>query len=825
MTERAARAGYRVERLLGQGGMGAVFSAMQEEDGRRVALKVLSAALDSEVDRARFMREGRVAAAINHPNTVFVYRVTEVDGTPLIAMELVEGTTLDERVERDGPLAEGEAIEVMLQVIDGLEAANARGILHRDIKPANCFVDADRRVKVGDFGLSRIAEQADELKLTQTGMFLGTPLFASPEQMLGETLDLRADLYSVGATLYFLLTGAHPYPATNLAQLMAQVYQGVPVPLATRRPELSPALGTVVMRCLARERDARPASYAELRATLLACRPAAHRPAPPGRRLAAGALDSYALLTITQPLAVLAGTAVGLPEAAMTSAPTTAGSLFVVALTLPFQLAWSGWMEGRFGWSPGKRLMGLRVVDAGGEVPGMRRSMARALLMVLPSVAGAAATALVSTPDDVSALDLAVWLALWLGLFLRVRPANGWLAEHDRLTGTRVVRALASTREERAVNPTGGQSPPEATGERLGAFDVIGPLPGATGVLRGFDTVLGRAVWIWRHAPGTPPLPAADRDAARHSALRWIGGRRTAEEAWDVYAAIPGTMLRERLQRAASWPTCHQWLSTLARELETPREEPPSRALTLEQLWVTDDDALVVLPFPLALEGAPPAAARPVLSALAAAIEALPDGQTGRAGWSFGARRTLAEALRPEATPASVLAAAAQEGDPVVGMTGARRLALWSLSAAPLVAVALFLAMVSLLADSVRAFNPVRLSAWAFALGGAVAVLATPILRRGPMLRTLGVEVLTIAGARAGRLRGTLRQLVAWTPAALLPQVMVWAMVPSPPLPLEALLAGVLLLVAWMAALLVTGWRAPHRGLAERLTGTVLVPE
>ena len=134
--------------------MGEVYEAEHLEHGRRIALKVLSPGLSDAIDRARFMREGQLAAAVNHPRLVYVYGSEDISGMPAIAMELLPGGTLKERVENEGPLAPVEAIDVILQVVSGLEAAHDAGVLHRDIKPSNCFVDVDGAVKVGDFGLA-----------------------------------------------------------------------------------------------------------------------------------------------------------------------------------------------------------------------------------------------------------------------------------------------------------------------------------------------------------------------------------------------------------------------------------------------------------------------------------------------------------------------------------------------------------------------------------------------------------------------------------------------------------------------------------------------
>ncbi len=254
---------YRIDRLLGRGGMGAVYAAEQMEDGRTVALKVLGASLDSPQDRERFLREGRTAASINHPNTVYVYRTEEIDGSPTIAMELVDGGTLEDKVAREGPLPVTAAIHDILAIIDGLDAAHRQGILHRDVKPANCFISRAGEVKVGDFGLSRPVDRTDGVRLTQTGLFLGTPVFSSPEQLTGEALDVRADIYAVGATLYYLLSEKFPYESENAVRLVAAVLQGAAIPLETRRPDLPPKLSALVMKCLARNPEDRFASYDE----------------------------------------------------------------------------------------------------------------------------------------------------------------------------------------------------------------------------------------------------------------------------------------------------------------------------------------------------------------------------------------------------------------------------------------------------------------------------------------------------------------------------------------------------------------------------------
>jgi len=244
---------YTIIRALGAGGMGAVYEAEDLESGRRVALKVLSHRLDSPEARERFFREGRLAASINHPNSVYIFGTEEVGGTPVITMELVSGGTLQDRVHTRGPLPVGEAVDCVLQIVEGLQAAQRVGILHRDVKPSNCYVGDDRTVKIGDFGLSISTGVRTEPALTAAGAFLGTPAFCSPEQLRGEELNARSDMYSVGATLFYLLTGRTPFEAKNMVQLLATVLeQRAPSPRQFR-PEVSKGLAKVVLRCLEKQ--------------------------------------------------------------------------------------------------------------------------------------------------------------------------------------------------------------------------------------------------------------------------------------------------------------------------------------------------------------------------------------------------------------------------------------------------------------------------------------------------------------------------------------------------------------------------------------------
>ena len=224
---------YRIGRLLGRGGMGEVYEAESLETGRRLALKLLRSRLEKADDRARFLREGQLAASISHPHTVYIYGSEEIEGMPVISMELLPGGTLKERVAASGPLAPQEAVAAVMDIIGGLDAAQSAGVLHRDIKPSNCFIDDDGAVKVGDFGLSISTLARDVHHDLEAGAFQGTPQFAPPEQLRGEPLDIRADIYSVGATLYYLLTGQPPFDARDLRELVSRVTSEPPRPRAS----------------------------------------------------------------------------------------------------------------------------------------------------------------------------------------------------------------------------------------------------------------------------------------------------------------------------------------------------------------------------------------------------------------------------------------------------------------------------------------------------------------------------------------------------------------------------------------------------------------
>ena len=253
---------FQIERLLGKGGMGAVYLAEDINLGRKVAIKVLPPALVAEEGyRERFYREARAAARVQHPNIVGIYHLGETGGLPYFAMEYVEGTPLDEVLRERGAMAPSLAVGLVLQVLQGLAHAQHQGVIHRDLKPANLVLGKDRRVRILDFGLAR-AEGSKSL--TQTGAVMGTPDFMAPEQGLGKKVTMTADVYAVGVILFQFLTGRLPFVGDSALEVMMAHVQQPPPPLEQILPHLPRALTRVISRCLEKDPAARYQDYAEL---------------------------------------------------------------------------------------------------------------------------------------------------------------------------------------------------------------------------------------------------------------------------------------------------------------------------------------------------------------------------------------------------------------------------------------------------------------------------------------------------------------------------------------------------------------------------------
>jgi hypothetical protein len=243
---------YEVLEEIGRGGMGVVLKAFDPSLHRVVAIKVLAPQLaTSGVARKRFLREARAAAAVTHDNLVTIHAVDEANGLPYLVMQYVAGGSLQDRLDREGPLELAEVLRIGMQTAAGLAAAHAHGIVHRDIKPANILLEEGMaRVRITDFGLARAM---DEASLTQSGFVAGSPLYMAPEQARGEALDHRADLFSLGSVLYTMVTGRPPFRAANTLAVLRRVCEDAPRPIRETHPEVPDWFADVVAHLMAKE--------------------------------------------------------------------------------------------------------------------------------------------------------------------------------------------------------------------------------------------------------------------------------------------------------------------------------------------------------------------------------------------------------------------------------------------------------------------------------------------------------------------------------------------------------------------------------------------
>ena len=282
---------YDIVSLMGYGGMGAVYEAIQRNMDRRIALKYIPA--HDPVMAARFEREALTVSKLRHPNTVTVFDYGQTDdGFLFLSMELLSGKTLTEVIEHEAPLEPQRAVHIASQICRSLAEAHEMGIVHRDIKPDNVIlieVDGDPDVvKVLDFGIAKAVGQEDEEGLTGTGRIVGTPRYMSPDQILSEEIDHRSDIYSVGCIIFELLTGAPPFDAPSTTALMLSHTQDPPPPFANRLTEtqlddIPLGLEQVVRRSMAKDVDQRPQSTEDLRLELeeaLAAHQAGRPPEP-----------------------------------------------------------------------------------------------------------------------------------------------------------------------------------------------------------------------------------------------------------------------------------------------------------------------------------------------------------------------------------------------------------------------------------------------------------------------------------------------------------------------------------------------------------------
>ena len=813
--------GYRIVRRLGSGGMGVVYEAEQLASGRLVALKLLQTSLPSERDREQFLQEGRSAAAINQPNLVYVYGTEEIGGTPVIAKELIRGRTLHQRVREGKPMPVKETVEIVLQMIAGLEAAGAVGILHRDIKPSNCFIEPDGTVKVGDFGLA-ISTRGAEAGGATAGKTPYSPGFASPEQIRSEPVDVRSDIFSVGATLYFLLTGSAPYKERHDRAKLCKEILATAEPPRSLRSEIPEGLEKIVLWFLDPESERRPRDYEESRRALLPFTSLSLTPAPVGLRLLASAVDSLVLLP---------GSAL-LWDLLIHAKSTT----FLVAVPFSYYTI----LEGHWGASVGKRLFGLRVANLEGSAPGFLRAGARwFVLMLLNSVL--VVIAMVAVGPLFSLLVLPI--VLWLAIAAIGRQRNGYAWTHDLLTGTRVVTAdRPDQSEDRWVRrecpgpPSSGTAVPAS---HIGPYRVLkslGPVGGQE-LLLGSDDLLRRQVWIRVLADGQPPVSAGRRDLARPERLRWLMGRRATGESWDAYEAPSGQSLPSLLTKRLPWKNVRRWLFDLAQELETASKDGSFHSgLGFDKVWITADGRAKLLEFAITDKDHPEP--RPLLSALDGGTflggrkfleEVATVALEGRAGDDPSARfdpsamplplhaRTFLEHLPAFADWASLVAELRPHLDKPTIVSRRARLAL-CLSCLPFLP----------LAWAAAAWRPVLSQATPHFPGpltslGLSVMVAFPFVLLISMVcpsilwPSFGIVLVGPEGTPAPVFIVLLRRLITWTALLFfsLAPLRAWEAAP---------LLGLTIGLSFVALVGYSVLARPTRGLHDRILGTYLVP-
>lgn len=850
--------GYRLIRKLGSGGMGTVFEAIDERQGRPVALKLIARdRVSSDESIQRFRQEAKMASAVTHPRCVFVLAVDDERGRPYLVMELMPGATLQSLVEEKGKLEPAEAILKVFDVIEGLEEFHKLGVIHRDVKPSNCFLEADGRVKIGDFGLSKAIEGGADL--TRTGRFLGTPLYASPEQIKRDPLDERTDVYSVAATLYYLICKHPPVQAKDAAEALARVVSEPAPPLSAFAPKVPRGLEAVIQKGLERDRSKRWRNLREFHDALLPFVPERVNIAAIGRRVGAYLLDLLLFY-----MAVWAFFAVVLLAFRGRFLDAVAffdnHNLIIQAGEIAVWLAYFTIVEGWLGASLGKWVVGLRVARAdGGSPPGLARASVR--ILVLAAVMGIGFEPIIDRVGGNSPAAAVRRLGLWLvlkgaGLLMTVstmRRRSGARGLHEWASGTRVVEVVGGGRLKpfprlrRLSTRRFPRSTPEPTASapsRIGPYEVRGVVNrvGGRWMLAARDSTLDRRVWILLREPGAAPPWPARRTLSRLTRPRWIGGGDEPDWRWDAFTPPSGHPLSEVVEAGGlAWTDALPLLTDLAEELEASRGEGAlPLSLSTDQIWVRHDGRLQLfdplgwdvsiagsqqpendesgearaLTFladvaRLALEGtrarrAPPHS--PIRAAVPTRARAMLDRLVG-AGDPYG---RLVDAR------ADLIAAAERPTE----VTASRRVVQ--------LAIQLFLISPGLLllaGLTYPEFLPVRLpteTPWVTAIP-LLWVFWAIVARGGLSYRLAGLALVRDVGGPAGPWALGLRALLAWGPPSALMAGSLYLQYQFP----DAVLGSWILWTAGAALLVLFGVLTilfPGRGIHDRITGTVVVP-
>ncbi len=820
---------YRLLGFLGRGGMGTVYEAEHVPSGRRVALKMLDQELDSPELRRRFLREGRLAARVNHPNSLYVFGSEEIEGVPVITMEIAGGGTLQDELKRRGPLPVVEAVDATLDVVSGLEAASACGVLHRDIKPSNCFVTPEGPVKVGDFGISVSTLARTDTFVTAHGKILGTPAYAAPEQLRGDAVDVRADIYSVGATLFSLLTDHAPFEGDNAVQVVANAVNQKPKTLGTFRGDAPPGLERVVAKCLAKEPAERYADYQALRDALLPFSSREAEPASMNLRASAGWIDyilAFLIPYIVLTLSIGAGRFHFEPLIERTLYSARYHLAFLVCGFLYFTIT-----EGIWGAGLGKSLMGLRVVRSKGRVPGLGRAFLRILIPIgfievfrvpflLATVAPADANSITGVHAllSIGAGNVCPWLAVLL--VLKARRENGFATAWDRISGTRVVLKPKGTPKPSIHSAISVPAHDQTTGT-LGPYRITGELlPGKW--IAAMDPILRRRIWLRRRESTGPS--AARRSVARPGRLRWLQKVEAAGSFWDAFEAPDGIPFAHSLEdgKMVPWANLRHWLCDLTSELwQAATDKTLPDELSLDHVWITAQGQAVLLdqPWPLANTPAERVSVRQLdgqqrfLNAVAERVDS--------ATLPLHARRVLQNLEAGRFEKLSYLTGVLRGllDKPTEVSMGIRAGSVFMLP----VYVWIMLFLGSFPAEgidrSAAALFGVALTALTVILGARMGFQLLEVPFRTTCSHSIfRLVVVDAKGRPASRARLLVRWAIVWLP--LLPVLLgLWAGRAEPPTNLGFEL---LVLLMWIAAACVAVVH-PHRGLQDRLARTRVV--
>ncbi len=597
---------YRLIRQLGQGGMGSVYEAIHNQTGQSVALKLLNPSLrGTEESVQRFRRESQIAASLNHPRSTFVYEAGQHEEQFYITMELMDGGTLKDVVVKHGPLEVGQAVDYILDIIDGLKVAHAAGIVHRDLKPSNCFLDRGGRVKIGDFGLAK--SFLGDSQLTQTGRFMGTPQYAAPEQLRSGDVDDRVDIYAIGATLFYLLAGK-PCFTGNPAQVIASIASEAPPPVSKFTSGVPRPLVRLISQALEKDPARRPPNLAALRDMLLPYSTRGASLADIGRRMAAFFIDITVAALIS--VAMRTTLVIGLLIFKMPPLTTTSNVVFQAILIVAYFVV----CEHFYGRGVGKWLLGMRVIGSNAESPSLVSATLRAFMLpglswityllpiaILYPALGSGSPAAIDVVTQGQVIGLLSWLPNLLCM-ISARRSNGYRGIHELASGTRVVR-LAGELEFRRLESLPLTVPVRLQNEKtFGSFKAIGRFEDSLIPVTylGTDPELERDVWIFDKVPATETSEAR-QFSTRTRRLRMIHDGRQNEDNWFITESVKGAPIAEVItQSDCTWQSFRPLLLELTIELANAvaQDTLPER-LDIDHVWIDDMGRIKLLDFPV----------------------------------------------------------------------------------------------------------------------------------------------------------------------------------------------------------------------------------